>query len=248
MQKPSFPVDATSTPNKNNPSPQPTGGTPNQSLTSSPLTQIIPAYPPSPLTTALISPSTTLANSTSPALLQPLPATPTATQTSEIPLYLQASEANATVQTPSQLDFQFPITSQSPVTSVLPTTPTIIPTPLSPSTISPQNTDKTIARQITSQCTATGGNYIDITPYLNLPQKQAALKLGIPTSTLSKRWKEAVCGRKWPYRSVCKLDKEILTLLQNIQPGEPLSPEVETALTRLLKKRKEELRTVVIRV
>jgi len=105
------------------------------------------------------------------------------------------------------------------------------------------NTDKLVARQFSSN-----SNYVDITPYLNLPQKQAAQRLGIPTSTLSKRWKEAVCGRKWPYRCVCKLDKEILTLLQNIQPGEPLSPEIEEALAKLLKRRKEELRSVIIRI
>lgn len=59
--------------------------------------------------------------------------------------------------------------------------------------------------------------HIDITCYLHLPQTEAAKKLGIPTSTLSKRWKEAVVNnRKWPYRAVSKLDKEIMTLLHNI--------------------------------
>jgi hypothetical protein len=38
----------------------------------------------------------------------------------------------------------------------------------------------------------TGQTYVDITEYLNMPQSEAAKKLGIPTSTLSKRWKEAV--------------------------------------------------------
>jgi hypothetical protein len=62
-----------------------------------------------------------------------------------------------------------------------------------------------------------GQTHIDITSYLHLPQTEAAKKLGMPTSTLSKRWKEAVVNnRKWPYRAVTKLDKEIMTLLHNI--------------------------------
>jgi len=95
------------------------------------------------------------------------------------------------------------------------------------------------------------GNYMDITEYLNLPQTDAAKKLGIPTSTLSKRWKEAVVNRKWPYRTVAKLDKEIMTLLHNIPQGQeapPLPAEIEHSLGILLRKRQEELRTVVIRL
>jgi hypothetical protein len=95
------------------------------------------------------------------------------------------------------------------------------------------------------------GNYMDITEYLNLPQTDAAKKLGIPTSTLSKRWKEAVVNRKWPYRTVAKLDKEIMTLLHNIPQGPeapPLPAEIEASLGILLRKRQEELRTVVIRL
>lgn len=60
--------------------------------------------------------------------------------------------------------------------------------------------------------------------YLTLPQSEAAHKLGIPTSTLSKRWKEAVRARKWPYRTVAKLDKEIMTLLHNIPQGTSAFP------------------------
>jgi len=98
--------------------------------------------------------------------------------------------------------------------------------------------------------------YVDITEFLNLPQTVAAKKLDIPTSTLSKRWKEAVRKRKWPYRTICKLDKEITTLLHNVpqsqnsdcQKNVPLPPEVEQALAFLLKKRQEELKTVIIRL
>jgi len=40
------------------------------------------------------------------------------------------------------------------------------------------------------------GNFIDLTPYFNLPVKQAAQLLGICTSTLSKQWKETTFGRQ----------------------------------------------------
>lgn len=56
--------------------------------------------------------------------------------------------------------------------------------------------------------------YVDITEYLNLPQTEAAKKLGIPTSTLSKRWKEAAANRKWPYRTVSRLDKGKSSVIQ----------------------------------
>eukprot|EP01112_Ceratiomyxa_fruticulosa_P014976 TRINITY_DN4350_c0_g1_i2.p1 TRINITY_DN4350_c0_g1~~TRINITY_DN4350_c0_g1_i2.p1 ORF type:complete len:408 (-),score=105.45 TRINITY_DN4350_c0_g1_i2:115-1338(-) len=96
-----------------------------------------------------------------------------------------------------------------------------------------------------------GQTYVDITEYLNCAQSEAAKKLGIPTSTLSKRWKEAVRGRKWPYRTVAKLDKEIMTLLHNIPQGPsapPLPDDVEQLLSQLLRRRQEELKPVVIRL
>jgi len=93
--------------------------------------------------------------------------------------------------------------------------------------------------------------YIEITEYLNFPQSEAAKRLGMPTSTLSKRWKEAARGRKWPFRKVSKIDKEIMTLLHNIPPGgeqASLPTAVDSALVALLKKRQKKLRPVFIRV
>jgi len=91
--------------------------------------------------------------------------------------------------------------------------------------------------------------FVDVTPFLTLPQHEAAKKLGIPSSTLAKRWKEASCNRKWPYRTVSKLDKEILTLLKNVENAKAeLSPSVEATLGLLLKRRQEELKTVLVRL
>jgi len=96
-----------------------------------------------------------------------------------------------------------------------------------------------------------GQTYVDITEFLCMPQSDAAKRLCIPTSTLSKRWKEAVRGRKWPYRMVCKLDKEIMTLLHNVPQGPsapPLPREVENTLALLLRRRAEEFKQVIIRL
>lgn len=59
-------------------------------------------------------------------------------------------------------------------------------------------------------------DYTDITPYLHMPQGEAAKVLGMPSSTLSKRWREAVgAKRKWPHRAVLVIERELASLLQN---------------------------------
>jgi hypothetical protein len=93
---------------------------------------------------------------------------------------------------------------------------------------------------------------IDITPYLAMPQVKAAEILGMPASTLSKRWKEAVGGdRKWPFRIVRKIDKQIMTLLLNV-PSEadapPITPELEASLAAMVAKRDAALAPVAIRL
>jgi len=103
------------------------------------------------------------------------------------------------------------------------------------------------------------GKYVDITDYLNMPQTRVAKTLGIPSSTLSKRWREAARQRKWPWRTVCKIDKEIMALLHNIPSGtmsiyksqsgpDTVPPDVQTRLMALLRQRQEELKPVVIRL
>jgi len=110
--------------------------------------------------------------------------------------------------------------------------------------IQPKDNDKRIVEKKDDN-----SKFVDVTPFLTLPQHEAAKKLGIPSSTLAKRWKEASCNRKWPYRTVSKLDKEILTLLKNVESAKAeLSPSVEATLGLLLKKRNEELKTVLVRL
>lgn len=99
----------------------------------------------------------------------------------------------------------------------------------------------------------TGQKFVRITELLTLPQHEAAQKLGIPVATLSKRWKEATRGRRWPHRAVSRIDKEIITLLHNIPEGAPASQqqlpdEIEAALAILMRRRQEELRDTIIRL
>eukprot|EP01114_Cavostelium_apophysatum_P009332 TRINITY_DN2243_c0_g1_i2.p1 TRINITY_DN2243_c0_g1~~TRINITY_DN2243_c0_g1_i2.p1 ORF type:complete len:384 (-),score=83.01 TRINITY_DN2243_c0_g1_i2:38-1189(-) len=88
--------------------------------------------------------------------------------------------------------------------------------------------------------------YIDITPYIGLSQEEASKKIGIPSSTLSKRWREATHNRKWPYRSLYKLDREIKTLMQNISSGDSNST-THASLALLLRQRQEEAKVVYIK-
>jgi len=91
--------------------------------------------------------------------------------------------------------------------------------------------------------------YFDITPFISLSQEKAAKQLGLPKSTLSKRWREATCNRKWPYRQLCKLDREIKTLVHNIHShaGEDIGPQLQASLASLIKQRQEEARIVYIK-
>jgi hypothetical protein len=166
------------------------------------------------------------------------PARPTITSTDTIPLEKDgATNTNTLLPTvgPELLNHEVIVSNQQPVVSE-----------------ATQDGDNSNALVPGSK---SGQTYVDITEYLNMPQSEAAKKLGIPTSTLSKRWKEAVRGRKWPYRMICKLDKEIMTLLHNVPQGAngngvtpPFPEDMENTLTRLIRLRNEELKSVVIRI
>jgi hypothetical protein len=93
---------------------------------------------------------------------------------------------------------------------------------------------------------------VDITHLLSTPQSQAAATLGIPVSTLSKRWKEAGKSRMWPYRNVIKIDAQITALLVSISEADVeagvMPTDVEERITALLKERAANLQPVSIRM
>lgn len=84
--------------------------------------------------------------------------------------------------------------------------------------------------------------YCDITEYLTLPQHQAAKQLKMGTTTLSKRWKVASRGRKWPARTIRKIDKELETLFRNAATNDA----VQYRIAELLKQRQDELSPISI--
>jgi hypothetical protein len=77
------------------------------------------------------------------------------------------------------------------------------------------------------------GEVVDVTDMLMLPQSEAAARVGMTVSTFCKRWKDSVKERKWPYRSVQKLDKEVAAL----QKRNPMTNAVELKIARMLKER-----------
>ncbi len=92
----------------------------------------------------------------------------------------------------------------------------------------------------------------DITEYLHLPQAVVSVRLGMSTSTLSKKWKNAAKGRKWPHRIVAGLDAKILHLMEsvpqdNVDSGN-LPHETEVQLTVLLVQRADFLKQCIIRL
>jgi len=78
-------------------------------------------------------------------------------------------------------------------------------------------------------------------------QAAAAHRLGMSSSALSKRWREAMKSRKWPYRIHCKLEKEIKDILaQHKGPNRP--PDVERKLNILIDQRRENIEPAAIRL
>jgi len=89
-------------------------------------------------------------------------------------------------------------------------------------------------------------NYVDITPLLVLPQKEAATRLGISESMLCKRFKECT-RRKWPYRYLRKIDKMIRVLTIN-KKSDAIPREDQEKIQRLKREREECLHPVKIRI
>jgi hypothetical protein len=94
--------------------------------------------------------------------------------------------------------------------------------------------------------------HVDITPYLSMPQADAAGRLGVPISSLSKRWKESVKGRKWPHRALQRLDSRIVQFMSEIAQDDvdkgTLSDNAEKQLTKWLQERAVLLKPTTIRM
>jgi len=82
---------------------------------------------------------------------------------------------------------------------------------------------------------------------LTIRQAAAARRMGMSSSALSKRWRETMKGRKWPYRIHCKLEKEIKELLQQ-HKGPARPPDIERKLCILLDQRRENIQPAMIRL
>jgi hypothetical protein len=101
-------------------------------------------------------------------------------------------------------------------------------------------------------CTEKGiVHLIDITAFLTIPQTDVAARLGMSASSFSKRWKVAAQGRKWPHRSVARIDLQINALLlsvpdEDVESGK-LPADVEERVTKLLYERAFNLQPVSIR-
>jgi len=94
------------------------------------------------------------------------------------------------------------------------------------------------------QISETDTRLVDIYPYLCLPQKSAARALGVNTSILSKRWRAASNGCKWPYRLLCQVDHRLtLILAQHVQTPNVAFPETVAAEVRELMQRRQGLLT-----
>ena len=78
---------------------------------------------------------------------------------------------------------------------------------------------------------------VDISLVLALPQKHAARILGTNPSSLSKGWKAASNGRRWPYREISKLDDMVVPLLKQIISRRGDNEGDLTTLRNYLKKR-----------
>jgi len=89
-------------------------------------------------------------------------------------------------------------------------------------------------------------SFVDITPLLILPQKEAATRLGISESMLCKRFKECT-RRKWPYRYLRKIEKMMNVLMLN-KKGDTLSPDDVEKIEKLKAEREECLTPVKIRI
>ena len=78
-----------------------------------------------------------------------------------------------------------------------------------------------------------------------MPQFQASQLLRVRASTLSKQWKKTTNNRKWPFRTLKRLDRKIATLLRNLQVN-PHPVQLIEQLGKLLKERHVQLTPIMM--
>eukprot|EP01111_Echinosteliopsis_oligospora_P014982 TRINITY_DN5783_c0_g1_i1.p1 TRINITY_DN5783_c0_g1~~TRINITY_DN5783_c0_g1_i1.p1 ORF type:complete len:336 (+),score=66.48 TRINITY_DN5783_c0_g1_i1:135-1142(+) len=62
---------------------------------------------------------------------------------------------------------------------------------------------------------------------LKMKQMNAAMKIGVPPSTFSKRWRESLPQRTWPYRNHRRIEKNIKMLKSMQQRGQDVTAELQ---------------------
>ena len=90
-------------------------------------------------------------------------------------------------------------------------------------------------------------NYFDITHLLTLPQASAAQAVSLSKPTFVRRWKESVGNRKWPYRLILKLDRQIRAL-KKFERRNGASPESAAKIERIKSLRAKALEPTRIRL
>jgi len=106
-----------------------------------------------------------------------------------------------------------------------------------------------LSSSLTQTSSDKNDQFMDLTPYYVFPQAQAAKLLGISEGTLGRRWRDASMSRKWPFRSLARLDREIHTLAYNIgNTGVEEKANMEIQLSSMLKTRQELAKPVYIRM
>jgi hypothetical protein len=85
-----------------------------------------------------------------------------------------------------------------------------------------------VAQSASSEMIPGGSSSLDITSYFEMSQRQAAQCLRLSPSVLSGRWKMASNGRAWPQRRLKKINRDILTLLQNLRVYTGSIDQIET--------------------
>jgi hypothetical protein len=107
-------------------------------------------------------------------------------------------------------------------------------TPYRPSFLPP--TKKSLKRESLKR------NLVVPSELMKMKQGSAALQLGIPASTFSKRWRESLPDRKWPFRTHRKLEKSMKMLLIMQKKGHNVAKDME----RLRQQQEENLLPAVI--